>query len=413
MDAKLRGGPAWRGGALGGVLIAAVAIIAAVALTGGQPAGASASAVPSAAAATDPVVPSAVPSVEPSVALSVPVLPLRPAISPLGYGLDGSGWFQLDSTGATSITGYRLTAGKLGWVGSFTVDLPNPAFAAGPFGDRILYGGDDGNTSEVAALSLVDGTRRVLLTSDQPVWRATLDRDATNLYYVLLDRTTRADLGIWRLRLDGSSKAEMVMTAPAWVAEIQPATGTEFVWGPAGDVLAVYSCGLGVGCRTRVLDVATGKVRSYDEVPLHGGVIGMTASEYIASENCPGLPCPLFRVDLATGRTTTLVGEAGAGDAVFVRAAAGPLLVYQAPFVSDYRLLGLNLTTGITQQIYSGPTDGPTLVRFLGYRSVDLPTDWLVLGPQGELLPLPGALGAPIALRLDDNAQVPLTGVSK
>ena len=408
MDAK-RVGPAWRGGAFGTLLLAAVAVVAVVGLAGRQPTGAPPSQDPVAPASIAPAPPSAVPSVAPSAA----VLPLRPAVSPLGYGLDGSGWFQLDSTGAASITRYVLTAGKLGWVGSFTVDLPNPAFAAGPFGDLVLYGGDDGTRPEVAVLSLADGSRRVLLTSDQPVWRATLDRAAANLYYLLLDRTTRADLGIWRLRLDGASKAELVMAPPAWEAELQPGTSTEFVWGPAGDVLAVYSCGLGVGCRTRLLDIATGKVRSYDEVPLHGGVIGLTADSYIASENCPGLPCPIFRVDLATGKVETLVGEAGAGDTVLVRAAAGPLLVYQAAFVPDYQLMGLDLTTGVTRLVYSGPTDGPNLVRFFGYRNVGLPTDWLLLGPRGELLPLSGAPGAPLALRLGDDVQVPLTGVSK
>jgi hypothetical protein len=343
------------------------------------------------------------------------VVPLRPAASPLGYGLDGSGWFQLDSTGTDSITGYRLTAGRLGWVGSYTVDLPNPAFAAGPFGTGILYGGDDGTRSEIAVLSVADGTRRVLLASDQPVWRATLDHNAANLYYVLLDRVTREDLGIWRLRLDGSTKAELVMAPPAWVAELQPATTTEFVWGPAGDVLAVYSCGLGVGCRTRVLDVATEKVKGYDEVPLHGGVIGLTADSYIASENCGGgLPCPIFRVDLATGKVETLVDwNAAAGFAVMVQAAAGPLLVYEVLVDPDYQLMALDLTTGVTRQVYTGPKDGPTLVSFLGYRSVSLQPDWLLLGPRGELLPQPGAPGAPLALRLDDNARVPLTGVSR
>ena len=408
MDAK-RVGPAWRGGAFGTLLLAAVAVVAVVGLAGRQPTGAPPSQDPVAPASIAPAPPSVAPSVAPSAA----VLPLRPAVSPLGYGLDGSGWFQLDSTGAASVTGYQLTAGKLGWVGSFTVDLPNPAFAAGPFGDLVLYGGDDGTRPEVAVLSLADGSRRVLLTSDQPVWRATLDRDAANLYYLLLDRTTRQDLGIWRLRLDGASKAELVMAPPAWEAELQPGTSTEFVWGPAGDVLAVYSCGLGVGCRTRLLDIATGKVRSYDAVPLHGGVIGLTADSYIASENCPGLPCPIFRVDLATGKVETLVGEAGAGDTVLVRAAAGPLLVYQAAFVPDYQLMGLDLTTGVTRLVYSGPTDGPNLVRFFGYRNAGLPTDWLLLGPRGELLPLSGAPGAPLALRLGDDVQVPLTGVSK
>ena len=228
MDAK-RVGPAWRGGAFGTLLLAAVAVVAVVVLAGRQPAGAPPSQDPVAPASIAPAPPSVAPSVAPSAA----VLPLRPAVSPLGYGLDGSGWFQLDSTGAASVTGYQLTAGKLGWVGSFTVDLPNPAFAAGPFGDLVLYGGDDGTRSEVAVLSLADGSRRVLLTSDQPVWRATLDRAAANLYYLLLDRTTRADLGIWRLRLDGASKAELVMAPPArWSSDRMPIHHHQPPWFP-------------------------------------------------------------------------------------------------------------------------------------------------------------------------------------
>lgn len=412
MDAK-RLGPALRGGALGTILLAAVAVVAVVGLVGRQPAGAPPSQDSGAPASIAPAVPSAAASAAPSVLASPP----KPSAPQLGYGLDGSGWFQLEAPddGTGAVTRYVLTAGTLGRAGSFTVDLPNPAFASGPYGEQILYGGDDDTRSEIGVLSLVDGTRRVLLTSDQPVWRATLDRDAANLYYVLLDRATREELGIWRLRLDGLSKSELVMAPPAWNADLQPITATEFVWGPNGDVLAVYTCGLGVGCRTRVLDVGTGKVRSYDEVPPLGDIIGLTADSYITYGICGGTPCPLYRVNLATGAVETLVDGAGGGYAVLVQVATGPLLVYEAPFVPDYRLLGLDLTTGATRQVYSGPTEGPTLVSSLQtqYRDVGLPADWLLLGPRGELLPLPGAPGAPLALRVGDDVQVSLTGVSR
>lgn len=421
MDARLRGGPAWRGGALGGILVAAVAIVVVVGLAGRQPAGAPPGAVPSERATGDPALPSvappaaatAVPSVP--VAPSVPVVPLRPAASPLGYGLDGSGWFQLDAPddGTGAITRYVLIAGRLGWVGSFTVELPNPAFAAGPFGDQILYGGDDGTRSEIAVLSVADGSRRVLLTSAQPVWRATLDRDAAHLYYVLLDRVTREDLGIWRLRLDGSTKSELVMAPPAWVAELQPVTAVEFVWGATGDALAVYACGLGVGCRTRVLDVATGKVRSYDEVPLLGDIIGVTSDAYIAYENCSGFPCRLTRVDLATGTVDTLVDEAG--PAVLVLAATGPLVVYEVPYATGYRLMGLDLTTSATRQVYLGPMDGPSLASSikLKFENVGLPADWLLLGPYGDVLPIVTGLPKPQVVRIGDGVQVQLIGVSR
>ena len=407
MDAK-RTGPTWRGGGFGLLLSAAIVVVV-VGVAGRQPAGAQPSQVPGSPAPSDPAVPSMAPAATPLV----PAPTARPSIAPLGYGLDGSGWFQLDSTGTDSITGYRLTAGALGRAGPFTVDLPNPAFAAGPFGGLVLYGGDDGTRSEIGSLSVADGSQRVLLTSDQPVWRATLDRNAANLYYVLLDRTTRAELGIWRLHLDGTRKSELVASPPAWEANLQPVTAVEFAWGPAGDVLAVYTCGLGVGCRTRVLDVATGKVRSYDEVPLLGDIIGVTADSYIAYENCPGFPCRLMRVDLATGAVDTLVEEAG--PAVLVVAAAGPMVVYEAPSVPDYELLGFDLTTGTTRQVYAGAMNGPALVSSLQRRSlnISLPTDWLVLGPEGELLPLSGSPGAPQALRLGDNVRVPLTGMSR
>ncbi len=347
----------------------------------------------------------------PSVLASTP----QPAGPPLGHGLDGSGWFQLDAPddGTGAITRYALTAGTLGRVGSFTVDLPNPAFASGPYGDAILYGGDDGTNSEVAVLSLVDGTRRVLLTSEQPIWRATLDQDAANLYYVLLDRATREGLGIWRLRLDGVSESELVAAAPASESTLQPTTTTELVWGPSGDALAIYTCGLELGCRTRVLDVRTGEVKSYNAVPMHGDVIGLTADSYIAYENCPGFPCRLMEVDLATGSVETLVAEASY--AVMVQATEGTLLVYEAAIDPVYRLAGLNVKTGATRNVYSGPTDGPTLLSSIQmkYKNVGLPEDWIVLGPNGDLLPAEPDLPKPLVLRLSDGVQIQLDGVSR
>lgn len=189
---------------------------------------------------------------------------------------------------------------------------------------------------------------------------------------------------------------------------MRPITGTEFVWGPAGDALADYTCGLGVGCRTRLLDVATGKVRSYDEVPLLSDIIGLTADAYLAYGTCGGFPCPIYHVDLATGALETLVDGAGGGYAALVQAAAGPLLVYEAPDPTTYRLMALNLTTSASREIYSGPLDGRVLMSsiHMRYKGVGLPPDWLGLGPYGDLLPIAPGLAKPQLLRTGDGAKV-------
>jgi len=133
MDAK-RAGPAWQGGAIGALLLAAIVIVGLVGPAGRQPGGSLSSPDASEPASTDPLSPSAPAALSGTVEPSTPAsLPL-PSVPALGYGLDGSGWFQLDAPddGTGAVTRYVLTAGTLGRRLSFTVDLPNPDTATSP-----------------------------------------------------------------------------------------------------------------------------------------------------------------------------------------------------------------------------------------------------------------------------------------
>ncbi len=85
----------------------------------------------------------------------------RAADPPDPASVAGEPWFRADPRldGAGALDGQRLTVGRRGGGAPATLDLPAESFAAGPFGDLILVGEDDGITSALATLDLAAGCR--------------------------------------------------------------------------------------------------------------------------------------------------------------------------------------------------------------------------------------------------------------
>jgi hypothetical protein len=117
--------------------------------------------------------------------------------------------------------------------------------------------------------------------------------------------------------------------------ELGPTFATDLVVA-AGGRLVVSSCAV-EACRVRVFDPATGDVAL---VRGTGPGLGATGGSVVVRAACPGLPCPVEAVDLATGRRATLAEGAG------VAALGGPAgadLVYEA---AGDRVAVLGIATG-------------------------------------------------------------------
>ncbi len=232
-------------------------------------------------------------------------------------GIAASGaWYQLDPViegGAR--TGQRLVVGEPGGARPRTLALDAESFAAGPFGGTVLAGTDDGRRSRLSLIDIGAGCAWAVGTSDDVVRRATIAPDRATVYEFRVDRRARADLGVWRRRLDGRGSATRVLAPIA----PDPAFGrtwlTDFAWSDDGHTLAVQSCGE-VACRFRLLSSAGGPVGLVAD-PRLGDAVGLSGDRLVTHGACKGLPCPLIAVDLTDGSSVLL--HAAAGQAVLAR----------------------------------------------------------------------------------------------
>lgn len=288
---------------------------------------------------------------------------------------------QLDRDGG--LQGQRLSIGTDGLPATHELVLPPESFAAGPFGRLVLVGADDGTTSRLGAIDVAAGCTFAITEEASVIRRATVDPAGRTVYEMLVDRQTRADLGIWARPLDGGGIAVRILEPIGTDERFGPTFTTEFGWEPGGDRLAVQSCG-GTACRTRVIDPASGRSRTVDDPDL-GALIAVDGDELVAYAACPGLPCPIVGVDIETGRRQTLA-DAAAG-AVVVATPGGPRLVHevldQGPGVG-LRSVALDGTVvGDLGRLPGGLRLQPVAV--LAGAATRVPDGWILVAPDGRL----------------------------
>lgn len=340
-----------------------------------------------------------------------------PAVAPAVPGCAGptnpGAWYELveRSDPQGRLTGYDVRVGLLAEGATpRSFALTPESHAAGPFGGVVLLGSDDGRQSELRLVVPATGCSAVVASSTQVIRRSTIDRAGRFLFYHLVDRTTRDDLGIWRRSLGEPSAVVQLLPGLA-DAELSAGTdplgtifSTEFAWTPDGLGLAVQSCGA-TRCETRMLDTASGEIRSY-AAPGQGGMLGLTGDLLVAYGACLGLPCPIVGTERATGQRRELV--AAAGGAVLV---SGPdaRLLYEPPRANAYEVEAIDLANGASRTIYHGASNGLRL-HLPASRSLAnafAPDGWAVLVA-------PDATGAFHAsarlLRARDGAQTRLNG---
>lgn len=219
---------------------------------------------------------------------------------------DPGAWYRLDPVldRSGTLAARRLTTGVAGEPPR-QLDLAPESFASGPVGGLVLAGEDDGTVSRLRLLDPARGCATAVADEPAVIRSALLDPAGPSILEHRVDRTTRADLGVWRRTIGGSAVRVLDGLGPD--PGLGPTFATDLVLAADGR-LVVSSCALEV-CRVRVLDPATGAVALRRGT---GPGLGVTGGSLVVRAACPGLPCQIEAVDLATGRRSTLAEQAGA-----------------------------------------------------------------------------------------------------
>ena len=299
-------------------------------------------------------------------------------------GLRGAVWYRLDPRldRSGTLQGQRLALGTDSGRSSRSLDLPPEAFAAGPFGRLVLVGRDDGVMSRLGAIDVAAGCTFDLGAEPDVIRRATIDSAAATIYEMRVDRTTRADLGIWSRPFDGSRPATRVLGPIDPDERFGPTFTTEFAWDPAGHRLAIQSCGE-AACRVRILDTTSGSASLVDDPDL-GTLVALDDDRLVTYESCPGWPCPIVAHDLETGQRTVLADAAAAS--VVVSTADGPRLVHEVLDGSGVDLRSVALDGSVADDLGRLP-DGLRLEGspLLTDTATRLPDGWVLVTPDGRL----------------------------
>ena len=326
-----------------------------------------------------------------------------------GPGAAGT-WYHLDPTLSDgALTGQRLSLGGTTKAPRRFVDLDPESFAAGPFDGTVLVGRDDGRASRLSLVDVADGCAWLLGASTDVVRGATVSPDRTTIYEHHVDRSTRADLGVWRRALDGSTAASRVIAPIATDERFGATWRTSLSWSADARLLAVTSCGE-VACRFRLFDPTDATVRTVADPEL-GDLLGVGDGRLVAYGACRGLPCPLFSIDVdGSGERATLADEAGT--AVLTSDPAGRPIVVHEQDVDGHRLREMRTDGGEPRDL-DGLVDGRRLVAGPSRTdsAADVPDGWLLFGPDGRLA-VDGQLQA-ILRHIPDGTAVPLDEVAR
>jgi len=305
--------------------------------------------------------------------------------APIGPGdLRLEAWFRLDPRldRAGALQGQRLALGIGGDGSSRIMELPAESFAAGPFGQVVVVGADDGSTSRLELVNVAEACSWAVAQEADVIRRATIDPAGTTIYEMRVDRATRADLGIWARPLDGGTPAVRVLEPIGEDDRFGRTFSTEFSWDVSGTSMAIQSCGE-AACRTRILEPANGSLRAVTEPDL-GVLVGLREDVLVTYAACPGFPCPIVGTDLTTG-VRSLLADAGAV-AVVVATPDGPRLVHEQIDEAGITLRSVALDGSAASDVGSVPV-GLRLhaVESAADAATRVPAGWVLLSPDGRL----------------------------
>ena len=204
-------------------------------------------------------------------------------------------------------------------------DLPPESFASGPFGGIVLVGSDDGVASRLMAFDVADGCTWTLATERDVIRRATVDPAGATIYETRVDRTSRADLGVWQRPLDGGPARRILEPLPADVrlrANVldRVHVGMPTATGSPSSPAARSPVGRGSS-------PGMARPSATSRRPISASWSGSPAIEPVTYGACRGWPCPIVSVDVRTGARLTL--DASGGQAVVAATSEGARLVLE------------------------------------------------------------------------------------
>lgn len=233
------------------------------------------------------------------------------------------------------LTGRVLTVERSGRA-PVGLSLPPESFVGRRVGDLIVYTLDTSESgSSIHLLDVESGCDVIVAHTSDVVRSALLDPTASAIYAHSVTREGRQDNGIMRVDLSSAETNLAVPPLPDSDA-FGPTFGTELRWSLDGTALAVQSCGF-ERCRTRILDVASGALATFD-APGQGALVGLTSAHLVTLADCAGLPCDVVSIDLASRAMATLAEDAlgaslnawvGGSAIVSIETAAGVVEVVQ------------------------------------------------------------------------------------
>lgn len=223
------------------------------------------------------------------------------------------------------------TGQSLGFAGrTAALTLPSDSFVADRNGDALIYTTSVSGKSEVHLVDLASGCDALIARPAGVVRSAILSPVGDAVYAHAVSYPGRDDDGVTRYSLDVGT-AQRVVPPIADDPRFGPTFGTQLGWSTDGTALFVQSCAI-ESCRTRVLDVATTDIATYD-ADGQGPIIGVTAGHVITFGACGGVPCSVLSIDRTGSLTHTLTAEGWSatlsGGTLDIETATGTLEVAQ------------------------------------------------------------------------------------
>jgi hypothetical protein len=236
---------------------------------------------------------------------TVPIIDSRP----------GTWWKtqeRIDAAG--TLIGRRVLVGT-GNLPTTRIDLAVESSVSGPLGGLVVVTSDDGQRSSARIVSATAACSWPAGDSHDVIRSAILDPADGSLLAHLVDRASRADLGIWRLPGPATIADAPVQVAPP-LGSIGRTLGvvwaTDLRLDAATRRLAVQSCS-DTDCLTRVYSLAQpGRAPLVIPGPEQGALIGFSPAGIVTWGACNGMPCGVLGWDATTRQHRTLVDSAAA-----------------------------------------------------------------------------------------------------
>ncbi|MBI3751209.1 MAG: hypothetical protein HY263_06080 [Chloroflexi bacterium] len=284
---------------------------------------------------------------------------------------------HLDADGG--LVGRRLYVGEAGQVAA-TTDLPAESAMTGPIDGVVVVTADDGARSIVQLVS-VRGCATTVHATASVVRRAIADPLDGSILMHLVDRSTRADLGVWRLAA-GTERPQRILEPLPASLHFGTVWATDLVLDPTGRRLAVQSC-QDRACLTRILDLARPS-----DAPIvlrgsgQGPMLGFAGDRLVTWAACDGLPCAILAWDGSAGGPTTLVADASAAGLT----GDGHLLVAVVADGTGDHALVVDLTSGTVRPLRGlARGERPVARGGIAAAGLELAPDQIAVGqPAGE-----------------------------